>query len=71
MPPLHLPGYPGGFIPTAIGMRFRRHNAISLENTAGHPQASPTIGSSFTLCPRLSSLFTKWRFSPSELIRSK
>jgi hypothetical protein len=23
MPPFHLPGYPGGFIPTAIGMRFR------------------------------------------------
>ena len=28
MPPLHLPGYPGGFIPTAIGMRFRRHDGI-------------------------------------------
>ena len=23
MPPLHLPGYPGGFTPTAIGMRFQ------------------------------------------------
>ena len=23
IPPFHLPGYPGGFIPTAIGMRFR------------------------------------------------
>ena len=28
MPPLHLPGYPGGLIPTAIGMRFRRHDGI-------------------------------------------
>jgi len=23
IPPFHLPVYPGGFIPTAIGMRFR------------------------------------------------
>lgn len=23
-----VPGYPGGFIPTAIGMRFRRHDGI-------------------------------------------
>ena len=28
MPPLHLPGYPGGVTPTAIGMRFRRHDGI-------------------------------------------
>jgi hypothetical protein len=28
MPPFHVPGYPGGFIPTAIGMRFRRHDGI-------------------------------------------
>jgi len=28
MPPLHLPGYPGGLTPTAIGMRFRRHDGI-------------------------------------------
>ena len=33
MPPLHVPGYPGGLTPTAIGMRFRRHDGISLENT--------------------------------------
>jgi hypothetical protein len=28
MPPLPLPGYPGGLIPTAIGMRLRRHDGI-------------------------------------------
>ena len=28
MPPSVLPGYPGGIIPTAIGMRFRRHGGI-------------------------------------------
>jgi hypothetical protein len=28
MPPFPLPGYPGGLNPTAIGMRFRRHNGI-------------------------------------------
>src|ERR1044072_2754252 len=28
MPPSALPGYPGGIIPTAIGMRFRRHGGI-------------------------------------------
>ena len=28
MPPSALPGYPGGIIPTAIGMRFRRHVGI-------------------------------------------
>ncbi len=28
IPPLRLPGYPGGLIPTAIGMRFRRHDGI-------------------------------------------
>ena len=28
MPPHDLPGYPGGIIPTAIGMRFRRHDGI-------------------------------------------
>lgn len=28
MPPSALPGYPGGIIPTAIGMRFRRHDGI-------------------------------------------
>jgi hypothetical protein len=28
MPPLRIPGYPGGLIPMAIGMRFRRHDGI-------------------------------------------
>src|ERR1043166_6390839 len=28
MPSLPLPGYPGGLIPTAIEMRFRRHDGI-------------------------------------------
>ena len=28
MPPSHLPGYPGGFIPTAIRTRFLRHDGI-------------------------------------------
>ena len=27
-PPHDLPGYPGGITPTAIGMRFRRHDGI-------------------------------------------
>ena len=30
LPPFHLPGYPGGFIPTAIGMRLSTHGGIYL-----------------------------------------
>ena len=50
---------------------FLRHDGVSLENTGEFLQAWASTGSSFTLCPKFSSLFTKWRFSPSELIRSK
>ena len=37
MPPLPLPGYPGGLIPTAIGMRFRRHDGIYRSDVAQTP----------------------------------
>jgi hypothetical protein len=37
MPPFHLPGYPGGLYPTAIGMRFRRHDGIYRSDVSKKP----------------------------------
>src|SRR5215813_2740544 len=44
MPPLHLPGYPGGLIPTAIGMRFRRHDGIYRSDVVQNQKPSPGNG---------------------------
>jgi len=41
MPPLHLPGYPGGFTPTAIGMRFLRHDGIYRSDVVQHQTQKP------------------------------
>ena len=44
MPLLHLPGYPGGDIPTAIGMRFRRHSGIYRSDVVQGKTQKPNPG---------------------------
>jgi hypothetical protein len=41
MPPFHLPGYPGGLNPTAIGMRFRRHDGIYRSDVVQNQEPNP------------------------------
>ena len=44
MPPSALPGYPGGIIPTAIGMRFRRHGGIYRSDVVQGKTQKPNPG---------------------------
>ena len=44
MPPSALPGYPGGILPTAIGMRFRRHGGIYRSDVVQGKTQKPNPG---------------------------
>jgi hypothetical protein len=51
MPSLHLPGYPGGIIPTAIGMRFRRHDGIYRSDVVQNQTQKPNPGNGTNRLP--------------------
>jgi hypothetical protein len=55
MPPFHLPGYPGGSIPTAIGMRFRRHDGIYRSDVVQDKTQEPNPGNGANRLPPVGS----------------
>jgi hypothetical protein len=44
MPPVPLPGYPGGLIPMAIGTRFSRHDGIYRSDVVENQTHQPNPG---------------------------
>ena len=54
MLPSALPGYPGGIIPTAIGMRFRRHSGIYRSDVVQGKTQKPTLGTGLDRLPPVS-----------------